>query len=288
MATLLSTIAALRNIDPPPDSLYDKGKSKYFPVEWLPCTRVEPYIELPGPVGPKTDEMDDLMHAFEADSAVSYFPKCATRSLEDWMAELNDSEMAFYMLRPQFIGKTGIMLMRFRQKRGIRRSALAKRSGLTRVTISEIESGHRDGGSSLEKIQAYLAGCDRATLHVRIYPHGAASKDVVPRALQASDDASLFAANLVRDLRRAAGLTQAQLNDRLRLPAALDFGAVDLNMFRSDPTAGATRISRIENLVKADDSNKRQRSVRLGTLFSIAYFCGYVLELNAVEARSKP
>lgn len=237
---------------------------------------------LAGRVGPLIDKTDLKIMSYDA-ANVTIFPKCPTRPLSDWIAELQaDGDMKFHFQRPQFVSDVGYALMTARKAAGYKRKAFAKATGLARATIYEMESGDRIGGSPLGKVAAYLSGCN-ASLIFTLTPHNGGP--VVYQPFSAKMDTGAFCGQFVKNLRTAAGLTQAELNHHLRLPAAMERPEFDQSEFEASRGNAAPQISAIERLADPDAKPGNRRTLRLGTLFTIAYFCGYTLSVMQDKVR---
>lgn len=235
-------------------------------------------------VGPLIDGLELKMITHNA-ANVTWFPKCATKSMNLWVEELTRGDVDFYRQRPEFVSDTGYVLMKAREASMISRKELALRTGLARATIYEIESGHRIGGSTLGKVATYLSGCNGGTILFTLKSHD--SERVFTRKFSADSDAVLFCADLVRSLRNAASLTQAELNHLIRLPTAIEQPDFCAETYKRNWPSAAPQISIIENPKGNGSQRKSNRTLRLGTLFAIAFFCGFTMGVTPNSASLK-
>lgn len=259
--------------DVPKNTRYAPG---YHPVA-LPFDRPHlTSIQMPFYVGPTSDaEGYFAMDILDTDlDNIVAFGACKTRSLSQWVEELTENKDCFFTKRPKFVSDVGFDLMRGREAAGMRRSHLSARTGLARGTILEIESGRKLYGSALDKIATYLQGID-GRLTFMLTHRDTGQKLYLP--FRASDDAAGFAARFTRTMRTVAGLTQVQLNERIRLLRALNDPGFSAAAFRESASSAAPRVSKIE-------AGTQKHGIRLGTMFAIAYFCHF--ELGVVTPQS--
>lgn len=200
---------------------------------------------------------------------IEFLGSCQTRSLASWADEISCATSEYFRLRPLFISDVGYTLMKMREATGLNRSQLSRTSGLSRVTILEMESGTSMEGNSIAKVCQYLRAVDGKILIACEYLDRGT---IVPLVISFEDDPAALSATVVRRLRTAASLSQRQLSDRLRLPGLVLENAKTSDSASPQSTDAAPMISRIEGA-------HQTRGIRLGTLFSVAFFCGFRLSV---------
>lgn len=196
------------------------------------------------------------------------------QTLDEWRQDLKDPEADFFLRQRCFLDDVGLALMQLRQEKGLSRGRMADRAGMNRATVIAIEGAFQDEGNKLSTIAKFLAplGC---ALPLTLTPLNQQHPGLTVPAPFASDPAG-YAAAMVTRLRRMAGLSQSELWSRMKMSRTVLQGKplpTPANLPKSAPP-----ISRMENGQNKDGS-------RMGTLFGIAYACGFMLGVDLKETK---
>lgn len=210
--------------------------------------------------------------------------QCETYSHEAWLSVLSSDAAKYHLGRFRIVSDIGYALKCAREASSYNVLMLSRNAKLSRATVLRIEGSDcktGDGaksadGPSLAKVQQYMLGLPKKawTLKLRLTPLVDYGLGDTVFSYDVTQDPREFTAALVRGLRQAAGLSQAGLAQRMRMSRLVaQTPEADVSAFSSPPPAAAPMISRIEN-------GEQERGARIGTLYSIAFACGFSLSIS--------
>lgn len=207
---------------------------------------------------------------------------CGTLEPKEWIEQLSRLDNAYLTGKFRLLSDIGEALRIQRKAAELSRVALSVmskeggRAGLHRDTIRDIETAqpttsHKTGftafeGSRLGKLVDFLTPI-KGHVPFEFKPLDESGRTPIIDVLKYSDDPSDFAQRHVRTMRKAAGLSQAELGQLIKVPKAIGQGAT---LDSSDILVGSSSpmVSRIEN-------GRNGSGVYCGTLYTIAHVCGY-------------
>lgn len=210
--------------------------------------------------------------------------QCKTYSHDAWISILSSDVAQYQLGRFRIVSDVGYALMCKRKECSFNVFRLSNAAKLSRATINRIEgsdciidaSAKSVDGPSLAKVQQYLLGLPERTrvLRLLLTPLTDDRLGKTSFSYRAEYDPREFAADLVRGLRQAAGLSQATLASRMRTSRLMcNDPNTDLSACAAAPPPAAPMISRIEN-------REQERGARIGTLYNIAFACGFALSVS--------